>query len=247
MRWLHTIVVPSVLFALPTLISLPAVSVQIAPGAERVGLWTLLPEGDLSGWQLSLWGFLTAAFVVNQWVFVARPIRRFQRWDALKAGHLAREIAPMIEGYRDDESVTIRVNVMLPSRQPLRKRLVPFYVSETMKHHGDSDFKPLVSQGVCGLAYRDREARWADLTVENPESFGLSPSQVETTREVQFVLSFPIRAVDPDTLQLTSTVLGVVNVDSREPGSERLVQDDEAREILIGKAQDLSELCSQIF
>ena len=97
------------------------------------------------------------------------------------------------------------------------------------------------------MAYREKETVVADLAGPEPKDFNLNSRQREKSSELKFVLSFPIRRLDPKTLRFEADVIGVVNIDSRSHGSEQLIRDREAFDELSRKARSISELCSQLF
>lgn|SRR5690606_10898828 len=267
MKRLQPLAIPIVLFGIQAFLALPYVSNQLASDAERTGLWAYLPDGPLLEGQIWLWLAITVLFAINQWFFVDRPYTRSQRFESLRLNLIQQRVAPLVERIRRETGVTVRVNVMMSrrrlvsrsepgpnGRRPpawalwrltwLRQHLSPMWRTKGMQHHRDHSVTFSVAQGACGKAYRTKEVVVADLTVDDPASFGLNAEQIERTQDLRFVISFPIRILDLDTLQTTDRVAGVVNIDSRDPESERLVQDDTEWRRLVAHAQDISELCS---
>lgn len=242
--WL--LAIPASLFVIQTVLSLPKVSAEIGINETEE--------------QVLLGLVMIALFAASQWLTILRPYKRFERFERTKRALLERDCERLINSY---DEVDLRINVMLVSiRRPaflepwssdpgkkaltFKRTLSPHWTSPNMRQHSDTDVKFTVDQGVCGEAFRRKEAVAADLTV-GTDRFNLSSDQASKAGKLKFVLSFPIRALDPSTLETTSALLGVVNLDSRTEGSESLIRDKKARQELIDRAGALSDLCSKLF
>ena len=254
--WFKTLLLPLLLFALPSLMGLSHVVDRLADQTLRTGLWSLLPDGDLSGWQVRVWVGLAAVFGLNQWITTTRPYRRFKRFEETKERTLRLYIEPLMSEYKDAEDIHLRVNVMLPSLALwwgwkswpcIGAGLRVAFASRSMQHHSDADLQLRQGCGLAGKAYIEQEARYVDLTKSDAKRFSLTDEEVKRTEELKFVVSFPIRALDSATNELTARVVGVLNIDSRSEGAERLVQRETSRNALIRRAQKLSELCSHLY
>jgi len=128
-----------------------------------------------------------------------------------------------------------------------RKRLETEWVSRTMRHDEDRSLSFAPGEGVCGQAFQEGKPKFANLTEADLTTFDLNDDQWEASEKLQFVLSFPIRSIDPETGRLTDEVIGVVNFDSRTKGAERLITESGARNVLKEKARRFSEFCSKLF
>lgn len=104
-----------------------------------------------------------------------------------------------------------------------------------------------VNQGVCGQAYHAKQPVAVDLTVEDLSTFNLNQTQLNSTRDVQFILSFPIRRLNLSTFETTADIIGFVNADSKTLGAEELIQNNDDLEELLKRIQAFSEYCSYLF
>jgi hypothetical protein len=121
-----------------------------------------------------------------------------------------------------------------------------YWIQRNRHARGDECLDLLVNQGACGLAFRSRKTVAADLVGEDAEIYNLCAEQIAVTRDLKFVLSQPIFKLKRNAV-ISKRVIGVVNFDSRTEGSERLIRDDKAREIMVRRAEAFSDLCSRLF
>jgi len=245
------LLVPIILFCVQTFLSLSEIR-------------KLLSLEDLAI-QLIVGVVLVSLFVWNQILAVQRSFRRFLRFEKTKLRFLDQDAERMISEYKKHD-IELRINVMLLERaivtrqEPTRKnpqgrktrfftkRFESAWTSENMKYDGDRDLRLTVNQGVCGEAARTKEVKAADLTVENPASYNLSGSQLEKTKDLRFVISCPIFEVDFDTFRPTKRVIGVVNLDSKSIGSEKILGSGSLMlKETVARIKVLSDLCAQLF
>lgn len=214
-------------------------------------------------WRVSIGIFAVLIFGVNHWLSISRPYQRFQRFETTKYDLLDELSRPMREQY-SEAGLDLRINIMRtgrrliaqeePSRKGSRETRLQFFtrclyvewVSPNMQQQGDRDLVFTTRQGVCGEAFQSGEIAFADLTEADLESYNLNQEQIESTRQLRFVLSAPIRALDPETKRLTNEVIGVVNIDSRTNGAEQLINDAERRSRLVEKIRRLAEYGSKL-
>ena len=118
--------------------------------------------------------------------------------------------------------------------------------SETMRHSSDVNLSLSVDQRIAGEAFRKEEPVFVDMTEIKGENYGLSEKQIEKTDSLSFVYSFPIRKRDVDTGRITGDILGVVNIDSIQDGSETLISDDDKLNEISERTRAFSEIRSQL-
>jgi hypothetical protein len=209
-------------------------------------------------WRVGIGILAVLIFGANHWLSVSRPYQRFQRFETMKYDLLDELSRPMQQQYAE-AGLDLRINMMRierrlivqeePSREGSKETRLQFFtrclrvewVSPNMQQHGDRSLVFTTRQGVCGEAFQSGEVAFADLTEADLESYNLNREQIESTRRLRFVLSAPIRALDPETMRLTSEVIGVVNIDSRTNGAEQLIDEGERRSRLIEKIRRLAE------
>jgi len=249
MKKFFIFIVPSALFIIQMLFSLPQV-------ASWLGITALQT-------QLIIVFVIVSLFIINQIWSVYLPFRRFHVFDRTKLSLLDKEFDDLSEKYRGT-GFDLRANVMLVKRtflirkEPkpknpnknklsfLAKRFYFFWASSNMQYHEDRNLHLTVNQGVCGEAYRDGGIKTADLTVEAPATYNLCQEQLEQTKEVKFVLSCPICEMNYESFRLKDKPIGVVNFDSRSEGSEVLINNHDYLRDLTSRIQAFSNLCSQI-
>lgn len=245
---------PAALFISEAVLSLPAVSEWVS---GQLGLTPFAIQALLGG-------ILFAVFMANQYVSVWRPFRRFMRFNQTRARILRSMAEGVIQAYRA-EGIELRLNVMLldrpwfarlePASGNFKKRRLSFrperlriwWNSSNMNQAGDRGMSMTVMQGVCGLAYREGEAVIAGLTAESIPQFNLNADQANSTKDVKFILSCPIRKMDLDSLESTAEIIGVINIDSRDASAQGLADDDEVCKDLRDRAHAFAELCSLLF
>jgi len=249
MKKFFIFIVPSALFIIQILFSLPQVTSWLGITALQT--------------QLIIVFVIASFFIINQTWSVYLPFRRFDAFERTKLSFLDREFDGLFEKYRET-GFDLRANVMLVKRtflirkEPkpknsnrkklsfLAKRFYFFWVSSNMHYHEDRNLSLTVNQGICGEAYRAGGIKTADLTVEAPATYNLCQEQLEQTKEVKFVLSCPICEMDFRDFRLKDKTIGVVNFDSRSEGSEVLINNHDYLGDLTSRIQAFSNLCSQI-
>ncbi|MFZ1946128.1 MAG: hypothetical protein WAW06_01115 [bacterium] len=122
-------------------------------------------------------------------------------------------------------------------------RLKTFWLRKDTPIYGDEHLELTVNQGACGLAFRRSKPVVADLTIDEPEIYNLTSSQISSTRDLKFVVSCPIFKLDRNS-RPTKRVIGVVNLDCRDSNAEHLVQREDTRDDLVERATAFSRLCS---
>lgn len=125
--------------------------------------------------------------------------------------------------------------------------LEPVWVSKNMRQAQDRSLIFTTNQGVSGEAYQKEKVVFADLSSGPGEEYNLNSDQKSKTESTQFILSTPIRELDTDTMELGDEVIGVLNIDSLDPGSETLIEDARAYESLKQTALRLSRFSSNLF
>lgn len=230
-----------------------------------IGLQVALSFSGLSlGWQIAIGAVVVVLYTANHWFTVSRPFERFQRFEASKRDLLDEMARPMLEQY-EDAGYELRINVMRAHRrlvvqeEPVQaggaqcklqfftKRLTTEWMSPNMRQHGDRDLVFTTRQGVCGEAFESGELTFADLTDAEPESYNLNRAQIKATAQLRFVMSVPIRSIDPETERLSDAIIGVVNIDSRTNGAEQLIISEADRGELEVKAKKFAQLCARFF
>jgi len=262
LRKFFLLALPVILFVLEVILSFPGVTKKLAQATEFVGFTEPWSPWEI---QLTLGILLVVGFLANHVSTLLWPYKRFERFEAMKYKLLDRETEQFLENYSDERNTVLRVNVMLAERkffsrvEPVsssdgwgkpclfKKHLEPFWMSPSMRNHRDADIKLSVDQGVAGRAFRRKEMYGADLTEDDPEDYNLNSDQLRKSEDLRFILSLPIRKLDPSTHRTTHEVLGVINVDSRTEGSERLINDEKELQLLVSKIENIGDLCSLIF
>lgn len=172
-----------------------------------------------------------------------------------------RYINPILIQYRQ-QGVEIRINIMLKKfhlfhhKEPRKKDdtknritmcsyvLHTFWKSTNMNHSGDKNIRLTINQGVCGMAIREEAIQSFVLTPENIKEFNLNAKQLKKTKDIKFIMSYPIFEPEINKLKNKNKILGVVNIDSTVPGSEILITKTIHREELAEKIYAISDYCS---
>jgi len=243
---LFRFIIPTVLFIIQVLLSLPEISESLNISGSNV--------------QLGIGVFIILLFLLNQLQSVYFP---FKRLEITRLNLLDQQCEVLIKE-ANRAGFELRINVMLAKhkflfrKEPkydeqgkrkltlLGKRFDFFWVSPNMNFYEDRNLRLTTNQGVCGEAYRSGGIKMADLIVENPATYNLCKEQIEKTKELIFILSCPIRRLDYRTDRLRDKIIGVVNFDSRTEGVEEFINDDVFLNDLTEKIVGFSVLCSRI-
>lgn len=252
-----TFVIPLFLFAAQVVVSLPGMTNQFARRTQQYGV-----AG--SKVQFGFGVFLIVLFAVNQWLAVLKPFDKFARFERTKLQLLGERGNYLTDAYADKD-FAIRANLMLAKRvavnsseprrgnpEKTKVRLFPevfdmVWSTPSVRFDGDLHLHLTTRQGVSGQAYRGRKIHLADLTVEDAAEYGLNPEQLRMTAPLKFVLSCPVYEVAGETLRPSKKVIGVVNFDSRQAGSEALVRDKRHLAALTERIMAFSEFASHLF
>jgi hypothetical protein len=236
-----TLIIPTALFFFQELLSMPKVTSFL----KITGFLT----------QIIIAVVLLLFFFLNQLCNVYRPFRRFKKIDKNKWGFLDDKANDLLNIYKR-YGVDLRINLMIPRHKILnkkdektflfKKRFFTQWNSHNMDYETDCHLSLMTDQGVCGEAYKTKGRVAADLTVQDPSGFNLCHEQINKTKELKFITSTPIFEQNEENLRKTDKIIGVVNFDSKSPGSEKLIKDVRRAKTFINKTNAFADLCSKI-
>lgn len=247
-------------FAPPTLFGVE-VLLSYKPVNQWVSRWLEIPPDEIVLWS---GGILISLFLLHHYVQVIRPIQKYERLENTKRSLLDAQSQIIIDTYKRDYGVELRLNLMTVERvwmstlEPhddrsklfpwtfLTKHLKIFWRSQTMRHSSDANMILAVEQGVAGDAFSKECPIFVDMTQSTGEDYNLNRDQIRKSQDLRFVFSFPVRKLDLGENRITAEVIGVVNIDSIQRNSEKLIQGSEERDRLTKHATAFSEICSQI-
>lgn len=233
--------IPSALFIFKVIMSLPAVAnyLQLATPQRQYIISVIF----------------IIIFILFQFCYVYRPYRKFKMFEKIKWGFLDDMYLGLSKIYKRNR-VDLRINVMVPLRKNkmgkdgklylFKKRFFTLWNSKNMDYDSDCHISLMLNQGVCGEAYKIRGRVAADMTIENPDSYNLCPDQIERTKDLKFIVSTPIFEQDEENLRKSDKIIGVVNFDSKSPGSEKLVKDIKHAKTFYKKTRAFADLCSKL-
>lgn len=214
--------------------------------------------------QIYIATMLLIVFMVNQFFTVQTPLRKLREFENDRLDIVSSVITPVLKEYKQTYGCDLRANIMLlkrrfvaylnPRRNDKTKRRLDFFLktlrivwhSESMRYSKDRDLEFTTKQGGCGKAADDGKPILLNLTEEGAEDYNLNQEQLEKTKDLKFVISWPIIKQHTHNGKLVDTVIGVVNIDSKSEGAEHLI-DGETLDEMQEHARLFSDLCSHLF
>lgn len=198
--------------------------------------------------------FLIVATIYNYYITVLSPYKKLQdlkkkRWSSIDAA--AKEISDALP------DLELSFNIMVPQRKffcHLEPRKSPkkhwwqstyrirFFtnVFEVVWNYGSARVNSklwfTIQQGCCGESFRDEKVCGYDLegaatrTPSKGIDFNLNSEQIRLTSDLTMVISHPIFFVNNTPEKQKTTVLGVLNVESRISGAGELLTNKAKRQ-----------------
>ena len=108
-------------------------------------------------------------------------------------------------------------------------------------------FKITVNQGICGKTYRQAVGILTiDFVTNNASNFNLTKKQEELTKDLIFIASCPITALEEGSEEQVKKIIGIVNIESSTKGAEKVLQNPALKDELTSQLLSFSEICSKL-
>lgn len=200
--------------------------------------------------------------ILSQFITVVSPFKKYEKWAKNKWYILKLEGDKLIKKYKDQEQVSLSLNIMVPrfrmfyfinpwkSNQKKYRFSFCGWVFKDIWNLGSSrvnkQLKITTKQGVCGRAFKNGNIYGAEFVTKTLPIFNFNEKQIRLTKDLKIVISCPITVVE-DTAELQSgKIVGVLNAESDSFGSEQLILDPVKRAILYNELVALSTICSKL-
>lgn len=162
---------------------------------------------------------------------------------------------------------TARVNVMLVRRDWNFSEHFWFFDNEDLTDHPDEHLRLRADQGVAGKAYSNKKWAIGDLKnnklflgtigtsladrTEDSVSYGMTTQQMQQTRDLTLIISFPIRRlkqVNGNKLVFANDLIGVVNIDTKRDDALSFYDSPQMKdELLMRRLPSLANVCAAFF
>jgi hypothetical protein len=205
---------------------------------------------------------LAALTLLNQYLNVFSPFKKYEKWAKNKWYILNQEADKLVKKYKQ-QGVEVRINIMVPttkffySIEP--KKNTNFhkkftFVGKVFKDiwsYGDYRVNKLLklttNQGISGRAFKRAEGVLIiDFVTNHNINFNLNKEQEALTKDIIFIARCPITVIEDGSEEQTGKVVGVLNLESYTKGSERIVQNAASRQELTSELAFFSKICSKL-
>ncbi len=220
-RWIIVYLVSPLIATLLVLLKNPLLQKKISGNSwEDTANWALI-GGTLYTYYFSIWS------PYAEWLKMRR-----QNWSTLN------ESAEKIRQIYADR-YDLSMNIMIPERkffyfiEPLSENLNRTKFSWTGKvfkvvwnfgsNHVKRYLRFTINQGSCGHAYVEEEITVNDFSTQPSQNFNFTNKQIDATSSLTMLISYPIIAKVDEAYEQNIKILGVLNIESRTPGADKLL------------------------
>ena len=207
-------------------------------------------------------GILLVVLILwNHFLNVFSPFKKYEKWAKNKWFILNKEAEKLHREYKKG-GVEINMNIMVPVFK-MMYRIEPSAKdkSKTKISFADKVFKDVwsypnqvnklfkitVNQGICGKTYRQAVGILTiDFVTNNASNFNLTKKQEELTKDLIFIASCPITALEEGSEEQVKKIIGIVNIESSTKGAEKVLQNPALKDELTSQLLSFSEICSKL-